>query len=100
MISPDELAQEMLLLRREIQQLRTLLGDNIGKLLSAPPVARVYPVAPPAQPGAEGYPECPKCGAPMVLRKSYRGPFYGCSTYPECRGSVSIAPVEESNTPF
>lgn len=27
---------------------------------------------------------CPECGAPMVLRRSKYGPFYGCSTFPEC----------------
>lgn len=34
---------------------------------------------------------CPKCGAPMVLRTVKKGnrageKFYGCSTYPKCRG--------------
>lgn len=29
-------------------------------------------------------PTC-KCGAPMVERKSDRGPFWGCSKYPSCR---------------
>ena len=27
---------------------------------------------------------CELCGAPMVMRKSRRGPFLGCSKYPEC----------------
>lgn len=36
---------------------------------------------------------CPKCGAPMVLRTAKKGNntgkrFYGCSTYPKCRGIV------------
>lgn len=33
-------------------------------------------------------PVCPKCGAPMVLRtrKSDGGSFWGCSSYPKCRG--------------
>jgi len=40
-------------------------------------------------------PECPKCGAPMILRKATKGPntgnsFYGCSKFPECRGVVNI----------
>lgn len=38
---------------------------------------------------------CPKCGAPMVRRKATKGPnagneFYGCSSFPKCRGIVSI----------
>jgi len=27
---------------------------------------------------------CEQCGAPMTVRKSRRGPFLGCSRYPEC----------------
>ena len=28
---------------------------------------------------------CPRCGAPLVLRKGKFGAFYGCSNYPKCR---------------
>jgi restriction system protein len=39
---------------------------------------------------------CPKCGSPMVLRETRKGPrigrkFYGCTTYPRCRGVVEVA---------
>lgn len=30
---------------------------------------------------------CGECGAPMALRTSRYGPFYGCSTWPRCRGT-------------
>src|SRR5713226_1815539 len=30
---------------------------------------------------------CPDCGEPMVLRKSVRGDFWGCGTFPRCRGT-------------
>lgn len=34
--------------------------------------------------------ECPLCGSPMVIRRSKFGKlFYGCSTYPKCRGIVN-----------
>lgn len=34
---------------------------------------------------------CPKCGAPMIVRRSKYGKlFYGCSKYPKCNGIVSI----------
>ena len=41
---------------------------------------------------------CPKCGAPMVLRKASKGAnagneFYGCSRFPNCRGIVNVADV-------
>jgi restriction system protein len=40
-------------------------------------------------------PACPTCGAPMVKRVAKRGansgqPFWGCSRYPECRGTRAI----------
>jgi len=31
--------------------------------------------------------KCPRCGAPMVLRSGRYGKFYGCSRYPDCRGT-------------
>lgn len=46
--------------------------------------------AAPAPPTAVA--QCPHCGSPMVLRTATRGAyagekFWGCSTYPECRGT-------------
>jgi len=37
--------------------------------------------------GGEAQPQevCEQCGAPMVVRRSRRGPFLGCSRYPECK---------------
>lgn len=35
-------------------------------------------------------PTCPVCGKPTVKRRSKRGPFWGCSDYPNCR---SIQPI-------
>jgi len=32
---------------------------------------------------------CPKCNSKMVLRRSSRGQFYGCSRYPYCKGTRS-----------
>ncbi|RMG99323.1 MAG: type I DNA topoisomerase [Deltaproteobacteria bacterium] len=32
---------------------------------------------------------CPKCGAPMHLRRGKRGPWLGCSTFPKCRGRIA-----------
>jgi restriction system protein len=35
-------------------------------------------------------PECPLCGQPMRRRKSARGDFWGCSAYPDCKGTRPI----------
>ena len=34
-------------------------------------------------------PDCPKCGKKMTRRSSQRGQFWGCSTFPKCRGTRS-----------
>ncbi len=35
---------------------------------------------------------CPKCGGLMVVRRNRqtREPFYGCTEYPDCKGTRSI----------
>jgi DNA topoisomerase-1 len=40
-------------------------------------------------PGGPDGPICPTCGAQMVQRKGKSGLFWGCSTYPTCRGTRS-----------
>ena len=41
-------------------------------------------------------PYCPDCGAQMVLRiprgNKQFDPFWGCSRFPDCRGSRNILP--------
>ena len=36
---------------------------------------------------AEGAHVCPQCGKSMLRRKSARGDFWGCSAYPDCKGT-------------
>ncbi len=47
--------------------------------------------------------ECPECGRPLARKRSRRGPFVGCSGYPECRyiqprtgASAPAAPAEHT----
>ncbi len=52
--------------------------------------ARVEAKKAQGQPAAatdEDAPKCPECGAPMRLRNGKRGPFWGCSAYPACKGT-------------
>ena len=46
------------------------------------------PVAAPAQKVPEFL--CPRCNSKMVLRDGKHGKFYGCSTFPLCRGTRKI----------
>ena len=36
-------------------------------------------------------PECPKCGRIMRHRKSAKGNFWGCSAFPDCKGTRPVA---------
>jgi len=38
-------------------------------------------------------PACPACNGTMKKRNSTRGPFWGCASYPECKGLRSIEPA-------
>ena len=35
-------------------------------------------------------PPCPECGGPTKLRNGRYGPFYGCTDYPNCMGTVNL----------
>jgi DNA topoisomerase-1 len=37
---------------------------------------------------------CEKCGSPMILRDSKRGPFLGCSSFPKCRSTKMVKKLE------
>lgn len=36
---------------------------------------------------ANDAPDCPHCGKPMRRRKSAKGKFWGCTAYPDCKGT-------------
>ncbi|WP_433861479.1 DNA topoisomerase III [Pseudomonas thivervalensis] len=39
----------------------------------------------------EDGPACPNCSASMLRRKGKSGPFWSCSYYPDCKGTVPIS---------
>ena len=39
---------------------------------------------------------CPQCNAPMVKRCGTFGEFYGCSTYPQCKGTRQVTSETET----
>ena len=38
-------------------------------------------------------PVCPTCNSQTVLRDSFKGPFFGCSDFPNCKGTVKLEDV-------
>jgi len=72
------------LLGRQLQRLETVFLECGGikeKMFQARIQAR-QPVK---------SPNCPLCGEPMRPRNSSRGEFWGCSHYPACKGTRSLA---------
>lgn len=64
-------------------------GPALGHSSDHPDAAKASGSAPN---GATDSPACPKCGAPMVRRRIKSGAkaglvFWGCSTFPKCRGA-------------
>ncbi len=49
---------------------------------------------PPKAPPIKTTVACPKCGSPMLLRDSKRGPFLGCSSFPKCRSTKMVKKLE------
>ena len=43
--------------------------------------------APPPLRPPEPVPTCPRCKSPMIRRISKFGKFWGCTQYPQCRGT-------------
>ena len=63
---------------------------------STEPQPRTAPPEPLATAKTATQPECPRCGAAMALRTARQGAnagntFWGCSTYPKCRGTVAAS---------
>lgn len=67
------------------------LLELVRELQSAPaePTARSQRIEPTLQPTAPTLPACPSCGESMVHRRNRQtgSPFWGCHTYPRCRGT-------------
>jgi len=56
-----------------------------------------------AKQDAEAVPECPKCSKPMAIRMATKGEnkgneFWGCSGFPECKGTLKIEVVAETES--
>jgi DNA topoisomerase-1 len=52
--------------------------------------AAAAPAPPPKDPPQKTDIPCPECNSPMVVRKSGRGPFLGCSAYPKCKTTMPM----------
>jgi hypothetical protein len=55
--------------------------------VQSPQVVRPAPTPQLPTTGAKNVLNCPRCGSPMRLRSGRYGRFWGCSRYPNCRGT-------------
>lgn len=79
------------LLGRQLTRLEQTFVERGGikeKMFAARVEARAEPAAP----------QCPACGGAMRKRASARGPFWGCSAYPKCKGIRKINELENTET--
>lgn len=86
-----------------IQQARSIQGKSAAAKREPPssmgspePQPRTAAPVPQATVKAGAQPECPRCGAAMALRTARQGAnagntFWGCTTYPKCRGTVAAS---------
>ncbi len=71
---------------------------SVGPDRTRPSPAPTPSPVPPDPQGGTAAPQCPRCTAPMQLRTARQGAhagttFWGCSTYPGCRGTRTAAPA-------
>lgn len=72
------------------RQLKAMIDASKSPQAQAPAAT-----APPASPKTAAAPACPMCGADMTRRVARQGSnagkdFWGCTTYPKCRGTVPL----------
>lgn len=87
----------------EGQNIQLIEGEQLLAMIQGAKAAAAKPAASatPA-PKTASSPACPRCGSPMVRRVAKQGanagqPFWGCTAYPKCRGTVSIEEVGAAN---
>lgn len=77
-------ALSMLKKQIESQGKSFLENGGFGERLKVKRVKAREPHLPPDAP------ECPQCLAPMRRRMSSKGEFWGCSSYPDCKGTRTV----------
>jgi DNA topoisomerase-1 len=78
-------------------------GCRNAKSINAELREKLKDILPPPPPKKDKAPiqtveeACPQCGtSPMQVRKAFRGPFLGCTKYPDCKGTKKMTPEIEA----
>jgi len=67
---------------------RNLTAEEVEKFAVEGADTAPSPAGDPTEPPPDA--NCPECGGKMVARRSRRGPFLGCASYPKCRGTLPL----------
>jgi len=91
-VAPIAAALVLLLVTLVLIYLHASSPDDGGMLGTDPTMSLLEKHAYATSLKQSDYPNCPKCGAPMVIRHNRRTgvPFFGCSKFPVCDGSRDI----------
>lgn len=79
--------------------LRLIDGQQLLKLIQKLDPASQETLYDQAVVGDYRTPSCPSCGIKMVRRKSAKGDFWGCSTFPSCKQRLKLRTVDAVNKP-
>jgi len=89
-VTSGRFTQEAKAFARQNPRIELVDGTQLDELIRSMRSASVKPPRPPvpAPMTAAAAPDCPLCGTPMVPRKGRNAgsEFWGCQTYPACRG--------------
>lgn len=98
--SMDEIEAGRATVDRFLEMQASYIGKTIDKIRAVPLTLPDPPGAKkksfgggngaPRKPAEPAGKDCPKCGKPMMKRGSTKGPFLGCSNYPECKHTENI----------
>ena len=96
-VTSGRFTQEARDFARQSAQIELVGGPELAELIQG---VQVAPPQTPTPRSASKAPNCPLCGAEMVLRTARRGQnagtqFWGCSKYPGCRGIRQVEGVRE-----
>jgi DNA topoisomerase-1 len=73
--------------KRQYYDVVKAVDAQLTSELATMPAPTVHQPRQPATDTAGQTIKCPKCGKEMVERNGKNGPFYGCTGYPECKGT-------------
>jgi len=93
---PEPKSKQVSLLSKSVSIVTTICyTDRVGAPVGDPGYGSA--TQRPATPKVSGYPDCPNCKGKMVVRLRARDqqPFWGCESFPKCKGIIDFEEGKE-----